>query len=163
MEPFDTARSPSSQAAARSRETPPGNKKVQRGGHLRPGRLVESIGRLAYSRPDGPVVLPVNYKLHEGTIVFRSSQDGPVGDDLRTGIAEAEYKVAFEIDSLGIADREGWFVFIHGPAHHVDSDAERASVLPSGVEPWPAGEREHFVRIIPTLITGWRICRNARG
>jgi nitroimidazol reductase NimA-like FMN-containing flavoprotein (pyridoxamine 5'-phosphate oxidase superfamily) len=121
------------------------------------------IGRLAYSRPDGPAVFPVNYKLHEGTIVFRTSQDGPVGDDLRTGIAEAEYKVAFEIDSLGIADREGWFVFIHGAAHHVDSDAEHASVLPSGVEPWPAGEREHFVRIIPTLITGWRICRTAKA
>jgi hypothetical protein len=33
--------------------------------------------------------------------VFRTGQDSPVGDDLRTGIAEAEYKVAFEIDSLG--------------------------------------------------------------
>jgi nitroimidazol reductase NimA-like FMN-containing flavoprotein (pyridoxamine 5'-phosphate oxidase superfamily) len=126
---------------------------------ISPGR----IGRLAYSRPDGPVVLPVNYKLHEGTIVFRTGQDSPVGDDLRTGIAEAEYKVAFEIDSLGIADREGWFVFIHGAAHHVDSDAERASVLQAGVEPWPAGKREHFVRIIPTLITGWRIGRAARA
>ena len=100
------------------------------------------IGRLAYSGPDGPAVLPVNYKLHEGTIVFRTSQDGPVGDDLRTGIAEAEYKVAFEIDSLGIADREGWFVFIHGAAHHVDSDAERASVLQSGaVRNSPLGRR----------------------
>jgi nitroimidazol reductase NimA-like FMN-containing flavoprotein (pyridoxamine 5'-phosphate oxidase superfamily) len=28
--------------------------------------LPGGIGRLAYSRPDGPVVLPVNYKLHEG-------------------------------------------------------------------------------------------------
>jgi hypothetical protein len=109
------------------------------------------------------VVLPVNYKLHEGTIVFRTGQDSPVGDDLRTGIAAAEYKVAFEIDNLGIADREGWFVFIHGAAHHVDSDAERASVLQAGVEPWPAGEREHFVRIIPTLIIGWRIGRTANA
>jgi nitroimidazol reductase NimA-like FMN-containing flavoprotein (pyridoxamine 5'-phosphate oxidase superfamily) len=123
--------------------------------------LPGGIGRLAYSSPNGPAVLPVNYKLHEGTVMFRTGQNSPVGDDLRTGIAEAEYKVAFEIDSLGIADREGWFVFIHGAAHHVDSDAERASVLQSGVEPWPAGEREHFVRIIPTLITGRRICRTA--
>jgi hypothetical protein len=34
--------------------------------------------------------------------------------------------------------------------------------LQSGVEPWPAGEREHFVRIIPTLITGWHIGRTAK-
>ena len=26
--------------------------------------------------------------------MFRTGQDSPVGDDLRTGIAEAEYKVA---------------------------------------------------------------------
>jgi nitroimidazol reductase NimA-like FMN-containing flavoprotein (pyridoxamine 5'-phosphate oxidase superfamily) len=121
------------------------------------------IGRLAYSRPDGPAVLPVSYKLYEGTILFRTGQDSPVGEDLRTGIAGAEYKVAFEIDRLGIADREGWFVFIHGAAHHVDSDAERASVLQAAVEPWPAGERDHFVRIIPTFITGWRIAQAAKA
>jgi hypothetical protein len=57
--------------------------------------------------------------------VFRTSQDGPVGADLRTGIAEAEDKVAFEIDSLGIPDREGWFVFIHGAAHHVSAIGRR--------------------------------------
>jgi nitroimidazol reductase NimA-like FMN-containing flavoprotein (pyridoxamine 5'-phosphate oxidase superfamily) len=120
------------------------------------------IGRLAYSRPDGPAVLPVRYKLYEGTILFRTSQDSPVGEDLRTGIAGAEYKVAFEIDRLGIADREGWFVLIHGAAHHVDSDAERASVLHVAVELWPAGERDHFVRIIPTFMTGWLIGRAAK-
>ena len=48
------------------------------------------IGRLAYSSPYGPAVLPVSYKLYEGTIVFRTGQDSPVGGDLRTGIAEAE-------------------------------------------------------------------------
>ena len=56
------------------------------------------------------MVIPVNYKLHEGTTVFRTGQDSPVADDLRTGIADVAYKVAFEIDSLGIGDREGWFV-----------------------------------------------------
>jgi nitroimidazol reductase NimA-like FMN-containing flavoprotein (pyridoxamine 5'-phosphate oxidase superfamily) len=120
------------------------------------------IGRLAYSRPEGPAVLPVSYKLYEGTILFRTGQDSPVGEDLRTGIAGAEYKVAFEIDRLDAAAPEGWFVFIHGAAHHVDSDAERASVVQAAVELWPTGERDHFVRIIPTFITGWRIGEAAR-
>jgi nitroimidazol reductase NimA-like FMN-containing flavoprotein (pyridoxamine 5'-phosphate oxidase superfamily) len=109
--------------------------------------LPGGIGRLAYSRPDSPVLLRVNYKLNEGKSVFRTRQDSPVGADLRTGIAGAKYKVAFEIDSLGIGDREGWFVFIQGAAHHVDSDAERASVLEAEVEPWPAGKRDHVVRL----------------
>lgn len=121
------------------------------------------IGRLAYSSMAGPAVLPVSYKLYEGTILFRTSQDSPVGEDLRTGIAGAEYKVAFEVDRLSIAGPEGWFVFIHGAAHHVDSDAERASVVQAAVEPWPTGEGVHFVRIIPTFITGWRICQAAKA
>ena len=115
------------------------------------------IGRLAYSRPDGPAVLPVNYKLHKGTIVFRTSQDGPIGDDLRTGIAEAEYKVAFEIDHLDEKAREGWSVLIQGPAHHLDSDEERVTGLAAEVMPWAGGEKEDFIRITPTRMTGRRI------
>lgn len=115
------------------------------------------IGRLAFSSRVGPTVLPVSYKLYQGTIVFRTGQDSPVGEDLRTGIVGAEYKVAFEIDSLTMADPEGWFVFIQGAAHHVDSDAERASLVQAGVEPWPTGESGHFIRITPTLIAGRRI------
>ena len=121
------------------------------------------IGRLAYSGPAGPVVLPVSYRLYDGTILFRTGQDSPVGEDLRTGIAGAEYKVAFEIDGLTTAGPEGWFVFVQGAAHHVDSDAERAAVLQAGVEPWPTGAREHFVRIIPTFITGRRIVPAAKA
>jgi hypothetical protein len=46
---------------------------------------------------------------------------------------------------------------IQGPAHHVESGAERASAERAGVEPWPAGERELFVQIIPSRVTGRRI------
>jgi nitroimidazol reductase NimA-like FMN-containing flavoprotein (pyridoxamine 5'-phosphate oxidase superfamily) len=115
------------------------------------------IGRIAYSGQFGLTVLPVNYKLYEGTIVFRTGQDSPLDEDLRTGIAHAEYKVAFEIDDFDTAAREGWSVLIQGAAHHVDSAAERASVLEAGVEPWPDGPRDHFLRISPTRVTGRRI------
>ncbi len=117
------------------------------------------IGRIAYSGRFGLTVLPVNYKLHEGAIVFRTAQDSPTGEDLRTGIAHAEYKVAFEIDHIDPASREGWSVLIHGPAHHMDSEAERRMVAASGVEPWPGGPREHAIRIIPDRITGRRLRR----
>jgi nitroimidazol reductase NimA-like FMN-containing flavoprotein (pyridoxamine 5'-phosphate oxidase superfamily) len=119
------------------------------------------IGRIAYSGRYGPTVLPVNYRLHEGTIVFRTAQDSPTDEDLRTGIAHAEYKVAFEIDDIDLNAREGWSVLIQGPVHHVESDAERASVLEAGVETWPGGDRELFLRITPSRITGRRIRRAA--
>lgn len=115
------------------------------------------IGRLAYSGRYGLTVLPVNYRLHEGAIVFRTAQDSPTGEDLQTGIAHAEYQVAFEIDEIDPAAREGWSVLIHGPAHHMTTEAERASVLDSGVEPWPDGAREHAIRITPRRITGRRL------
>ncbi|MGE5287634.1 MAG: pyridoxamine 5'-phosphate oxidase family protein [Micromonosporaceae bacterium] len=122
-------------------------------------RLISAggIGRIAYSGRFGPTVLPVNYKVHEKTIVFRTAQDAPMGEDLRTGITDAEYKVAFEIDEFDAAAREGWSVLIQGAAHHVDAEAERASVLAAGVDPWPGGVKELFLRIIPTRITGRRI------
>lgn len=117
------------------------------------------IGRIAYSGRYGPTVFPVNYRLHGGTIVFRTAQDSPTDEDLRTGIAHAEYKVAFEIDELDPATRTGWSVMIQGAAHHVDDEEERAVVLRAGIEPWAGGQREHFVRIKPTAISGRRIRR----
>jgi hypothetical protein len=112
------------------------------------------IGRIAYSGRTGVTVLPVNYQLHQGAIVFRTAQDSPLDEDLRTGIANAEYKVGFEIDDFDLAAREGWSVLIQGSAHHVDSGPERAVALEAGVEPWPGGDREQFLRILPTRISG---------
>jgi nitroimidazol reductase NimA-like FMN-containing flavoprotein (pyridoxamine 5'-phosphate oxidase superfamily) len=115
------------------------------------------IGRIAFTGRYGLTVLPVNYKLHDGAIVFRTAQDSPTGEDLRTGIAHAEYQVAFEIDQVDPQTREGWSVLIHGPAHHMSTDAELAVVLESGVEPWPGGDREHVIRITPNTVTGRRL------
>jgi nitroimidazol reductase NimA-like FMN-containing flavoprotein (pyridoxamine 5'-phosphate oxidase superfamily) len=124
-------------------------------------RLISAggVGRLAYSGRYGPTVLPVNYRMHEGSILFRTAQDSPTEEDLRTGIAHAEYLVAFEIDQIDAGAREGWSVLIQGSAHHVDSEDERASVASAEVEPWPEGEREHFIRITPARITGRRVRR----
>jgi nitroimidazol reductase NimA-like FMN-containing flavoprotein (pyridoxamine 5'-phosphate oxidase superfamily) len=117
------------------------------------------VGRIAFTGRFGPTVLPVNYQLHQGTIVFRTAEDSPTDEDLRTGIANAEYKVAFEIDDFSPAAREGWSVLIQGPVHHVESEAERASVREAGVEPWAGGPRELFLRVVPSRITGRRISR----
>lgn len=115
------------------------------------------IGRIVYVGRYGLTVLPVNYALHRGAIMFRTSQNSLTGEDLQTGIAHAEYKVAFEIDEIDPVAREGWSVLIHGPAHHMTTDDERAEVEESGVEPWPGGAKEHAIRITPDRITGRRL------
>jgi hypothetical protein len=115
------------------------------------------IGRIVYMGRYGLTVLPVNYKLYGGAIVFRTAQASPTGEDLQTGIAHAEYKVAFEIDEIDPVAREGWSVLIHGPAHHMTTDTERAEVEESGVVPWPGGDKEQAIRITPDRITGRRL------
>jgi nitroimidazol reductase NimA-like FMN-containing flavoprotein (pyridoxamine 5'-phosphate oxidase superfamily) len=127
-------------------------------------RLISAggVGRIGYTGRFGPTILPVNYALYEGTIVFRTGQHGPLGEDLRSGIEHAESKVAFEIDELSPAAREGWSILIQGGAHPVDSEAERASVMQLGVEAWAGGEKELFIRVSPTRITGRRIRRAER-
>jgi len=114
------------------------------------------IGRIAYQSWFGPAVLPVNYKWHGGAVVFRTTRHSALDEDLQTGIAGGEYLVAFEVDAIDEIGRQGWSVLIQGPAHHV-SEAERESAERAGVEPWPAGERELFMRIVPNRVTGRRI------
>jgi nitroimidazol reductase NimA-like FMN-containing flavoprotein (pyridoxamine 5'-phosphate oxidase superfamily) len=117
------------------------------------------IGRLAFSGSWDLTVLPVNYKFYEGAILFRTAQHGSADEDLRTGIAHAEYRVAFEVDDFDPVACEGWSVLVRGPAHHLDSESERARAAQAGVEPWPGGEREHFISIKPARITGRRVRR----
>jgi nitroimidazol reductase NimA-like FMN-containing flavoprotein (pyridoxamine 5'-phosphate oxidase superfamily) len=115
------------------------------------------IGRIAYQSRFGQAVLPVNYKLYDGAIMFRTALHSALDEDLQTGIADAEYKVAFEIDELDTVGRQGWSVLVQGPAHRVESEAERASAIQAGIENWAPGNRELFVRIIPSRVTGRRI------
>ena len=114
------------------------------------------IGRIAYASRFGPAVLPVNYKWHDGAIVFRTTRHSALDEDLQTGIAGGDYMVAFEIDQIDESGRQGWSVLIQGPAHHVEAEAERLAAQ-AGVEPWPVGERELFLRIVPHHVTGRRI------
>ncbi len=115
------------------------------------------IGWIGYVGRYGPVALPVNYRLHDGRILFRTSADDALSEDPRTGITGADYHVAFEVDVIDATAREGWSVLIQGPAHHVDEPADRAATSSAGLQPWPGGDRELCIRIIPARINGRRV------
>jgi nitroimidazol reductase NimA-like FMN-containing flavoprotein (pyridoxamine 5'-phosphate oxidase superfamily) len=117
------------------------------------------VGRIGFTGRFGPMVLPVNYRVLDGTIVFRTDEGSPLGEDLNTGITNAEYRVAFEVDDLNPADRTGWSVLIQGSAHFMDEDAERAAGEQAGVDPWAGGAKEVYIQIKPTRITGRRVTR----
>ena len=117
------------------------------------------IGRLAYSGRLGAVVIPVGYKVCDGSIVFRTVLDSPTDEDLRTGIRGADYKVTFEVDHMDDDARAGWFVLIQGPARHVDSDDDRISVWEPGARSSGRLAREHFMIITPKSVRGRRLRR----
>jgi transcriptional regulator with XRE-family HTH domain len=109
------------------------------------------VGRVAFSTRAGPVVLPVNYALAERTIVFRTGADTVLS-------AHAYDKVGFEVDRLDEALCQGWSVLVTGTAHPVIDQGElrrlRGQVT---VQPWAGGNRNVYVRIFPSRISGRRI------
>jgi len=129
-----------------------------------PGRMSEAesmelladggLGRLVYNGPYGPTALPVVYKIDAGSIVLGTWDPVLFDEDLRTGIAQAEYQVAVEVDQIDVEAREGWFVLVRGAAHHLDTEAERAPFIDAGLEPWVEGVPAHFIRVNPISIWG---------
>jgi Pyridoxamine 5'-phosphate oxidase len=112
------------------------------------------LGRLVYSSRYGPTALPVTYRIDAGSIVLGTWDPVLFDEDLRTGIAQADYEVAVEVDQIDVEAREGWFVLVRGAAHHLDTEAERAPFIDAGLEPWIEGIPAHFIRVIPTGIWG---------
>ena len=109
------------------------------------------IGRIAFSTTTGPVVLPVNFAVLAGTIVIRTAEGTAVD-------GHADERVAFEVDHIDEALSQGWSVLVRGRAHRVAHPAELKIVRRDAtIWPWPGGDRDVYVRIIPDTIAGRRV------
>ena len=115
-------------------------------------------GRLVFTSRYGPTALPISYKIDGGSLVL-GTWDPVFDEDLRTGIADADYQVAIEVDQVDPQTRQGWIVLARGAAHHLDTEAERAPIIDAGLEPWVEGITPHFIRVSPTTIFGVRTRR----
>jgi hypothetical protein len=116
------------------------------------------MGRLVFTSHYGPTALPVMYKIDAGSIVM-GTWDPVFDEDLRTGIADADYQVAIEADQIDPHLRQGWIVLARGAAHHLDTEAERAPVIDAGLAPWIEEVPAHYIRVTPTTIFGVRVRR----
>ncbi len=110
----------------------------------------EQIGRIAISVGALPAIFPVNYRMVDGDIAFRT------GEGMKHRAALRGSVVGFEVDRIDPVTRTGWSVMVVGLAREV----EVGDTVPpqySGISPWAGGERTHIIRIHPEVISGRRI------
>jgi nitroimidazol reductase NimA-like FMN-containing flavoprotein (pyridoxamine 5'-phosphate oxidase superfamily) len=109
------------------------------------------VGRVGITLGAMPAIFPVNYRLIDGSIVFRTAPGSKM-----SAAAEGAV-VAFEVDDYQLADRSGWSVLAVGRAEVVHDLATSFEVLEARLEPLAGGRRTTIVRIEPTFISGRRI------
>ncbi|WP_420309508.1 helix-turn-helix domain-containing protein [Streptomyces sp. YS-B37] len=109
------------------------------------------VGRVAIPTASGPVIVPVNYSVLDGAIVYRTA---PGAMPSRA----AGCQVTFEIDRIDDTFAEGWSVLALGRARTVtDADDVRRLTEHAFSAPWAGGVREEWVRIDALSLTGRRI------
>ncbi|QNN51879.1 pyridoxamine 5'-phosphate oxidase family protein [Nocardioides mesophilus] len=108
------------------------------------------VGRVGFCDGRGAVMLPVNYTVHDRSVLFRTSPDGLLGQHLRWGYA------AFEVDEFDDYTQSGWSVLVRGPSRAADP-GELPETDEARPVPWAAGDRSLVLRVTPDQVTGRRV------
>jgi nitroimidazol reductase NimA-like FMN-containing flavoprotein (pyridoxamine 5'-phosphate oxidase superfamily) len=110
------------------------------------------VGRIGVTVGGLPAIFPVNYRMIDGGIVFRTAP----GSKLAAATREAV--VAFEVDDYDALHRSGWSVLVVGKAHVVHDLDLTFKALAANLEPWAAAEsRTSLVRVDIEFLSGRRI------
>lgn len=108
------------------------------------------VGRVAWAGEFGIVVIPVNYRIHDGAITFQTADGGILAQ--LTNATE----VAFEIDDIDGETATGWSVLVKGRSHRaVPEQEEQVS--------WLDDERCVWVAITADQISGRIVSGTKRG
>jgi uncharacterized protein len=109
------------------------------------------VGRCAWVGENGQVVvIPVNFAIEEGNIIFRSAEGA------KLAAARAGQRFSFEADDVEPALRTGWSVLVTGRASEI-TEPEEAARLVQLVHPWARDERSNVVRLQTEQVTGRRL------
>jgi transcriptional regulator with XRE-family HTH domain len=109
------------------------------------------IGRIGFRSASGMMILPVNYAVTGGTVVIRTGAGSLIG-------GHGDGPVSFQADHFDLELGQGWSVLVLGEAHRVLQPGELQQLREHcDLRPWPGGEHDLFVRIVPTQLTGRRI------
>ena len=108
------------------------------------------IGRVVFVDDEGqPIALPVNYRWHEDSVVFRTFE----GQKLSAAIGNQ--RVSFEVDEWDRELRTGWSVLVKGRAETVLEWDKARAADDMDLDPWTdIHEHGPWVRVIPHELTG---------
>jgi len=122
-------------------------------------RLMGSVpvGRIVYTRQALPAVEMVNFALVDGDVIIRTSAAGKLAAATRGAV------VAFEADSVDLAERTGWSVTIVGQARAVTDGAEFRHLEEAAPPSWVTQEGNHFIRISPAMVNGRQVVGRPLG
>jgi uncharacterized protein len=113
------------------------------------------LGRVGLTSGALPVILPVNFLLHEDHILVRTGRGTKLDAATRNAV------VAFEADHIDSFNHTGWSVVVVGIARDADPSALGASA-PHPPARWaPAGGDERLISISIDFISGRRITIDA--
>lgn len=111
----------------------------------------QKLGRLATTAGGVLDIFPVNYHADGQTVLFRTAP----GDKLLE--LTIHDHVVFEVD--GFDERSGWSVVVKGAARALDRGHEIETADAVGLTSWLPTEKQVYVRIVPSGLTGRRFTR----
>ena len=108
------------------------------------------VGRVGVSIDALPLIVPVNFRLAEPWIVFRTVP----GTKLEAAVTRAV--VAFEADDHAPDGTWGWSVLVRGYAHDLRDGSAVHGIDSLRAWAFPHGEANHVVGIEMTMVSGRR-------
>jgi len=111
------------------------------------------VGRIGYVVDGMATIIPVNFALVDGDIVFCTAQGSTLSWLSLRG------RLAFEADENRPADHEGWSVLVRGVAREVTHPEELVVLRRDHLRSWLRSPHEHWVRISIEAMSGRALCR----
>ncbi len=107
-----------------------------------------NVARIGYVDAGWPVVVPVNYRLHNGDVFIRSLAGGKVR------AAERGDVVCLELDGYDEGLRSGWSVVAHGALEVIGDPTVLNEAWANDPQPWIESDSWQWLRMVPISITG---------
>jgi nitroimidazol reductase NimA-like FMN-containing flavoprotein (pyridoxamine 5'-phosphate oxidase superfamily) len=116
--------------------------------HLLAGK---TFGRIGVTFGALPLVLPVNYRLVDDEIVFRT------GTGTKLDAATCNTIVAFEVDDIDPLTHTGWSVVATGEARKITDPVELARLAEACIPHWAHADVDGTVAVSTTMLSGRRV------